>query len=100
MIKTIEMDCDDAIDYVRDNVKEFDTLELSYNRIFTPGEVIAIDTCGDRVCKLMVQISSELGTTVEVDLEEIKDDLVEVKHTPQKGKDTTIIIIERCESDL
>ncbi len=41
MIKTIKMDCDDAIDYVRNNVKEYDDLELSYNRVFTPGEVIA-----------------------------------------------------------
>ncbi len=103
MIKTIEMDCDDAIKYVRDNVKEYDSLELSYNRIFTPGEVIAIDTeeeCEGNACKLMVQVSSKLGTTVDVDLQEIKDDLVEVKHTPKDSKDTTIIIIERCETDI
>ncbi len=103
MIKTLEMDCDDAIEYVRDNVKEYDNLELSYNRIFTPGEVIAIDTeeeCEGHTCKLMVQVSSKLGTTVDVDLQEIKDDLVEVKHTPKDSKDTTIIIIERCETDI
>ncbi len=50
-------------------------------------------------CKLMVQVSSNLGTTVELDLEEIRDDLVEIKHTPKDG-DTTIIIIERCETDI
>ncbi len=104
MFKTITMDCDDAIDYVRKNVKVYDTLELSYNRVFTPGEVIAIDTeeeSGDKNCKLMVQLSSEiLGSTVDIDLEEVKEDLVELKHTPQDGKNTTIIIIERCETDL
>ena len=46
MIETMTMDCDEAIDYVRENVKVYDTLELSYNRIFTPGEVIGIDTDG------------------------------------------------------
>ena len=104
MIKTVIMDCDDAIDYVRENVKVNDILELSYNRVFTPGEVIAMDTeeeSGDRNCKLMVQLSSDLlGSTVDVDLEEVRDDLVELKHTPKDGEDTTIIIIERCETDI
>ncbi len=48
----------------------------------------------------MVQVSSNLGTTVELDLEEIRDDLVEVKHTPKDSDDTTIIVIERCETDI
>ena len=71
MIKTIKMDCDEAIDYVRNNVKEYDDLELSYNRVFTPGEVIGIDTeekSGEPACKLMVQVSSDIGTTVDIDL--------------------------------
>jgi hypothetical protein len=103
MIKTVTMDCDDAIDYVRENVKVNDKLELSYNRVFTPGEVIAMETeeiSGGPSCKLMVQISSNLGTTVDLDLEEIRDDLVELKHTPKDGEDTIIIIIERCETDI
>ena len=102
MIKTVTMDCDDAINYIRDNVKVNDKLELSYNRVFTPGEVISLDTeetSAGPCCKLMVQVSSNLGTTVELDLEEIRDDLVEIKHTPKDG-DTTIIIIERCETDI
>ena len=104
MIKTIKMDCDDAIDYVRNNVKEYDDLELSYNRVFTPGEVIGIDTEIDKSgapgCKLMVQVSSDIGTTVDLDLQEIKDDLVEVKHTPKDSDNTTIIIIEKCETEI
>ena len=103
MINTIEMDCDEAIDYVRNNVKEYDDLELSYNRVFTPGEVIGIHTeeeSGAPACKLMVQVSSDIGTTVDVDLLEIKDDLVEVKHTPKDTDNTTIIVIEKCETDL
>ena len=103
MIKTVTMDCDDAINYIRENVKVNDKLELSYNRVFTPGEVISLDTeetSAGPSCKLMIQVSSSLGTTIELDLEEIRDDLVEIKHTPKDGKDTTIIIIERCETDI
>ena len=78
------MNCDDAVEYVRKNVKEFDKVELSYHRIFTPGEVLSIETgeCDEEgVCRLMVQVSGEtIGNTVELDLEEIKDDLVEIKH--------------------
>ncbi len=103
MIKTITLDCDDAIDYVRKNVKVYDTLELSYNRIFTSGEVIAMDTgkeSGERACKVMIQLSSDMGTTVEVDLEKVKDDLVEVKHTSDDGEETTIISIESCDTKV
>ncbi len=100
MIKTVKLDCDDAIEYVRNNVKEYDNLELSYNRVFTPGEVIGMYTeeeSGDPACKLMIQVSTELGATVDLDLKEIKDDLVELKHTPKDSDETTIIIIEKCE---
>ena len=42
MVKEIQMAADDAINYIRDNVQIRDTLELSYNRIFAPGEVLNI----------------------------------------------------------
>jgi hypothetical protein len=104
MIKTIKMDCDEAIDYVRNNVKEYDDLELSYNRVFTPGEVIGIDIeeekSGAPACKVMVQVSSDIGTTVDLDLQELKDELVEVKHTPKDSDNSTVIVIERCENQI
>ena len=95
MEKQIKMDCDEAIEYVKNNVKTYDNLELSYNKVFTPGEVINVDAkclAGRDICNVMVQLSSEtIGTTVEVDLEEVKDDLIEIKHTPN-GKDDAIVI--------
>jgi hypothetical protein len=104
MIKTIKMDCDEAIDYVRNNVKEYDDLELSYNRVFTPGEVIGIDIeeekSGEPACRVMVQVSSDIGTTVDLDLQELKDELVEVKHTPKDSDTSTVIVIERCENPI
>ena len=101
MEKKLTMDCEDAIDYIRNNVKVYDNLELSYHRVFTPGEVINIEEydCEDRKsCRVMVQVEVELGQTVEVDLEEIKDDLIEIKHLPKSGDDPTIISIEKCET--
>jgi len=102
--KTMTMDCDEAIQYVKTNIKTYDNVELSYNRVFTPGEVINIETCvlkgGRKSCSVMVQLSGDtLRNTVEVDLEEIKYDLIEVRHIPQEGEEI-LITIERCDSDL
>ena len=102
MEKKLTMDCDEAVDYIRNNVRVYDNLELSYHRVFTPGEVINIDEydCEDRKsCRVIVQVESSIGTSVEVDMEEIKDDLIEIKHLPKGENDPTIITIEKCETD-
>jgi len=101
MEKKLNMDCDEAIEYVKNNVKTYDNLELSYSRVYTPGEVISIHTeClkGKDTCSVMVQVMGDtINSAIEVNLEEIKDDLIEVIHTP-KGKDDTVVIsIDRCE---
>jgi len=101
MEKNLKMDCEEAIEYVKNNVKTYDNLELSYNKIYTPGEVInVVAEClkGKETCSVMVQLAGDtINSTVEVDLEEVKDDLVEVKHTPKGKDDTTIISIEKCD---
>jgi hypothetical protein len=101
MEKNKTMDCDEAVDYIRNNVKHFDVLELSYNRVFTPGEVIVVEEydCEDRKsCRITVQIEGDLGQAVELDMEEIKDDLIEIKHIPDGDGEPTIITIEKCET--
>lgn len=100
MEKILKMDCDEAIEYVVNNVKNYDHLELSYNRIYTPGEVISIETeClkGRKQCSVMIQLTGDtLRNTIEIDLEEVKDDLIEIKHLP-KDDDETLIVIEKCD---
>lgn len=95
------MDCDEALEYVKDNVKDYDYLELSYNRIFTPGEVINIDKDflkGKDVLNVMIQVDGDtVRNTIVVDLEEVKDDLIEVRHRPKNEEDETLIVIEKCE---
>jgi len=103
MVKKITMDCDEAVEYIRNNVKRFDTLELSYHRVFTPGEVVNVEEydCEEgKSCRLQVQVESELGNTVELDMEEIKDDLIEIKHVPNGAEGTPVITIEACDSDM
>ena len=40
MIEEVEMSFDEALEYVKTKVNVGDVLELSYNRIFAPGEVL------------------------------------------------------------
>jgi len=99
--KELKMDCDLAIDYIKENVNVHDILELSYNRVFTPGEVLNIDTDeynGKKGLKLIIHVSEDTFTsTVEVDVEEIKGDLIEVIHIPKNKDEKTVILIETCD---
>jgi hypothetical protein len=100
MVKEMKMDCDLAIEYIMENVKENDRLELSYNRVFTPGEVLNIDKShyhGKKGTKVLIHVmEGTSSSTVEVDLEEIKDDLIEINHTPKNGEEV-VILIDTCE---
>jgi len=98
MEKQLKMNCDEAIEYVKDNVKKYDNLELSYNIVYTPGKVMNMETdCfkGSETCSVMVLLdSSTINAVVEVDLEEVKDDLIEIKHVPNGKNDVRVITIE------
>ena len=84
MVEEISMNVDDAIEYVRNNVKVGDTLEISYNRIFAPGEVLSVleedEETGEGV-RVNLQLNGEiLNQAVEIDFNEIYDDLLEMNH--------------------
>jgi hypothetical protein len=102
--KTLTMDCEEAMKYIEENVQIYDVLELSYHRVFTPGEVLSIDTedrHGKKSFRVMIQVAGDLvSQSVEVDLEEVKDDLVEIRHIPKNGDDETVIVIGECETEL
>lgn len=104
MVKNITMDCEEVIEYVKQNVKPFDNVEMSYNRVFTPGEVINIDTCvlkgGQKSCTVLVHVDGDtIHNTVDIDLEKIKYDLIEVRHIPRDGEEI-LIDIDTCDQDL
>lgn len=87
------MSAEEAIEYVRENVQIRDILEISYNRIFAPGEVLNIiseDEETGKGLRVSLQLNGEiLNQVVDVDFKEIKDDLLELRHI--KGDKITIV---------
>ena len=84
MIKEVQMTFDEAVEYIRENVHVRDTLEVSYNRIFAPGEVLGIteedEETGEGL-RVAMQLNGEiLNQAVEIDFNEIYDDLLEMNH--------------------
>jgi len=97
MEKEINIKADEALDYIKSNVKNYDVLEISYNRIFVPGEVLdlsAVEINDDvKSLKLLLQMNGEtIKDTVEVDLVEIMNDVVEIRHITSET--STVLSIE------
>ena len=84
MIEEVEMSFDEALEYVKTKVNVGDVLELSYNRIFAPGEVLGFteedDMTGEGF-RVSLQLNGEiLNHSIEIDFDEITDDLIEMRH--------------------
>ncbi|MCK9151964.1 DUF2097 domain-containing protein [Methanobacterium alcaliphilum] len=96
MEEEITLSFDETVNYVKNNVKHYDVLEISYNRVFAPGEVLGIDTgCGelDECLIIKMQLNGEtLNQVVDIDLHEIKGDLLEMRHVNEEK--TTIIVVD------
>ena len=93
MIEEVEMTFDEALEYVKTNVEVGDILEISYNRIFAPGEVLGIteedEETGEGL-RVALQLNGEiLNQSIEVDFNEIGEDLIEMRHI---NEDKEIII--------
>ena len=91
------MSAEEAIEYVRENVHIRDILEISYNRIFAPGEVLNIisedEETGEGL-RVSLQLNGEiLNQVVDVDFKEIKDDLLELRHI-KEGKITIVEVYD------
>lgn len=84
MAKEIKMEPEDAINYVRKNVEVGDILEISYNRIYSPGEVLGIteeDPETGEGLTISLQLNGEMLTdVVDIDLKNIVDELIEMRH--------------------
>ena len=84
MAEEIQMTVEEVIEYVRENVKVRDILEISYNRIFAPGEVLGIteeDEVTGEGLRVGLQLNGEiLNQSIEIDFNEIADDLLEMTH--------------------
>ena len=95
MVEEVQMTLDEAVEYVRNNVHVTDVLEISYNRIFAPGEVLGIteedEETGEGL-RVNLQLNGEiLNQAVEIDFKAIYDDLLEMNHITE-DKEVTIEI--------
>lgn len=84
MVEEIQMSFEDAVEYVRNEVHVTDILEISYNRIFAPGEVLGIteedEETGEGL-RVALQLNGEiLNQAVEIDFKDLEDDLIEMRH--------------------
>ena len=84
MVEEVQMTLEEAVEYVRNNVHVTDILEISYNRIFAPGEVLGIteeDEVTGEGLRVGLQLTGEiLNQSIEVDFNEIGEDLIEMRH--------------------
>ena len=84
MVEEVQMTFEEVVEYVRNNVEVGDILEVSYNRIFAPGEVLGIteeDEVTGEGLRVGLQLTGEiLNQSVEIDLHELADDLLEMRH--------------------
>lgn len=96
MEEEIFLKADETIEYLKENVKTHDILEISYNRIYAPGEVLGIqmeEEHGEEFLQLVLHLNGELvNQTVRINMNAIKDDLIEIIHT--HGEKSKIIVVE------
>ena len=84
MVKEVQMTFDEAVEYIRNNVHVRDILEVSYNRIFAPGEVLGIteedEETGEGL-RVAMQLTGEiLNQSIEIDFKNLEEDLIELRH--------------------
>ncbi len=96
-MKELELTTPEAVNYLKENLKIHDVLEISYNRIFAEGEVLNVDFSkyfGKPGFKLLISLDeSELGATVEIDVYEVEEDIIEFVHKPKDGEAVDVTVI-------
>ena len=84
MVEEVEMSFEEALNYVKTNVEVGDLLELSYNLIIAPGEVLGFtepDEVTGEGFRVGLQLTGEiLNQSIELDFNELEDDLIEMRH--------------------
>ena len=97
IMKKLELTTKEAVSYLKEEVNIHDKIELSYNRIFAEGEVLNVDFSeyfGKPGFKLLVSLDeSELGATIEIDVYEVEDDIIEFVHYPKNREEVEVTVI-------
>ncbi|WP_405291678.1 DUF2097 domain-containing protein [Methanobrevibacter sp.] len=96
-MKDLELTTEEAVNYLKEHVKIHDRIEISYNRIFAEGEVLNMDFSkyfdkpGFKMLVLLDE--SDLGATVEIDVYEVQDDIIEFIHYPKNGEEVVVSVL-------
>ncbi len=97
VMKEIELTAEDAVKYLKENVKMHDRIQISYNRIFAEGEVLNVDFSeyfGKPGFKMLVSLDeSDLGAAVEIDIYEYAEDIIEFVHYPKNGEEVEVTVV-------
>lgn len=92
----LEMSSDEVIDYIKNNVLEFDKVSLAYNRVSAKGDFLGSEeSCHNDKESYIVIIALDgeiISDVVEVDLEEYKDDIIEFTHYPKDDSKKSVYI--------
>ena len=99
-MKNLILTVDEAVDFLKENLEIHDTLEIAFNRIFAEGEVLNIDFSeyfNKPGFKILVSLDADsINPTIEIDVYEIKNDLIEYTIFPKNGDEPSIVsIIEK-----
>jgi len=96
MEKEIILNTEEVVHYVKNEVEQYDTLEISYNRIYVPAEVLDIEHEGEdeiESLNLILQLKGELlNDTVQLDLVQIKNDIIEIRHINSEDHEVIIVV--------
>ena len=96
-MKELELTTKEAVNYLKENVKIHDKLEISYNRMFAEGEILNMDFSeyfekpGFKI--LMSLDESDLGAAIEIDVYEFEEDIIEFIHYPKDGEAVEVTVI-------
>lgn len=93
----LELTTKEAVNYLKQNVKIHDRIEISYNRVFAEGEVLNVDFSeyfGEPGFRLLVSLDeSDIGSTIEIDIYEFEEDIIEFVHYPKNGEEVVVSVI-------
>ena len=96
-MKKLELTTEEAVNYLKENVKIHDNIIISYNRVFAEGEVLNMDFSeyfGEPGFKMLVSLDeSQLGSTVEIDVYEVQEDIIEFTHYPKNDEEVDVTVI-------
>ncbi len=97
-MEKLKLTVDEAVKYLKINLEIHDVLEISYNRIFAEGEVLNIDFSeyfGKPGFKILLSLDADsINPTIEIDIDEIKEDLIEYTIYHKNGDSIYVTVVD------